>query len=160
MVPPVDLPPPPERPELSPEVQIAGEEELFVPAEGARRQALALLPAAAERVVVLCHPRPRCGGTMHNAVVVVLAKALAEAGGGRVGWLRFNFRGVGKSQGRYDAGRAEEHEFSSPEEETSELAGRLHATLSVVPEAEHDFIRFRREVARLVVPFVAPELSP
>jgi alpha/beta superfamily hydrolase len=123
MVPPVDLPPPPERPELPPEVQMAGKEELFVLAEGARRQALALLPSAA----------------------------------GRVGWLRFNFRGVGKSEGQIVA--AGRDPFSSPEE-TSELAGRLHATLSVVPEAEHDFIRFRREVARLVVPFVAPELSP
>lgn len=49
-------------------------------------------------------------------------------------------------------------QFSSPEE-TSELAEQLHATLSVIPEADHDFIRFRREVARLVIPFVAPELS-
>jgi hypothetical protein len=48
--------------------------------------------------------------------------------------------------------------FSTPEE-TSEPAGRLHATLSVIAEADHDFIRFRREVSRLVVSFAAPELS-
>jgi hypothetical protein len=211
-------------------VHIAGEEELFWPAEGVTIQSLGVLPAGADRVVIICHPHPLYGGTMHNAVVVVLAKALAEGGAKRVGWLRFNYRGVGKSGGRYDAGKAEvfdakgalaqvrgrlprakisligysfgtgvayraaaadggvdritliapslrmtridsapfagpvqmiaagRDQFATPEE-TNELAERLHAELSVLPEAEHYFIRFRREVARLVIPFAAPELS-
>jgi alpha/beta superfamily hydrolase len=231
MAPPVDLPPPPERPELPPEVKIAGEQELlFSTEDGVNIQGLARLPATAGRAVVLCHPHPLYGGTMHNAVVVVVAKALYELGADRVGTLRFNYRGVGKSTGRYDAGVAEvfdaraavaevrrqsprarisllgysfgtgvayraavneedidrislvapsprmtkidlgtyegpvqivaagRDQFCSPEE-TEALAKRLRAVLSVVPEAEHYFIRFRREVARLVVPFVAPELS-
>jgi uncharacterized protein len=48
--------------------------------------------------VVLCHPHPRFGGTMHNKVVYRLARGLRTAG---AVVLRFNFRGVGGSQGEY-----------------------------------------------------------
>jgi len=44
---------------------------------------------------------------MHNAIVVALAKTLAEAGGQEVGTLRFNFRGVEASTGRYADGEGE-----------------------------------------------------
>jgi alpha/beta superfamily hydrolase len=49
-------------------------------------------------------------------------------------------------------------QFSSPEE-TKALAEQFGAALTVIPDADHYIIRFRREVARLVVPFVAPETS-
>jgi alpha/beta superfamily hydrolase len=48
--------------------------------------------------VVLCHPHPLFGGTMHNKVVYRLARGL-RASGAVV--LRFNFRGVGASHGEY-----------------------------------------------------------
>lgn len=53
---------------------------------------------------VVCHPHPEYGGSMDVALVVAIAKGLARAG-----WvaLRFNFRGVGQSQGAYDEGRGE-----------------------------------------------------
>jgi len=51
------------------------------------------------RAAVVCHPHPQFGGNMDNNVVVAVAEALAEAG---LGSLRFNFRGVGLSQGGYD----------------------------------------------------------
>jgi alpha/beta superfamily hydrolase len=50
-----------------------------------------LLPAA-----VLCHPHPLFGGSMENSVVVAIASALNNSG---IATLRFNFRGVGESQG-------------------------------------------------------------
>jgi uncharacterized protein len=52
---------------------------------------------------VVCHPHPKGGGTMHNKVVYRAAKVFSG-----LGWpvLRFNFRGVGRSQGKHD-GRAE-----------------------------------------------------
>jgi uncharacterized protein len=53
---------------------------------------------------VLCHPHPRYGGTRHDAVLEVIARALLEAG---ISVLRFNFRGVGGSAGCYDEGRGE-----------------------------------------------------
>ena len=53
---------------------------------------------------VIAHPHPLFGGTMQNKVVQTLARAFVQCG-----WqaLRFNFRGVGGSQGVYDEGRGE-----------------------------------------------------
>jgi alpha/beta superfamily hydrolase len=53
---------------------------------------------------VIAHPHPLFGGTMDNKVVQTLARAFVLSG-----WraVRFNFRGVGKSQGTYDEGRGE-----------------------------------------------------
>jgi alpha/beta superfamily hydrolase len=53
---------------------------------------------------VLCHPHPLHGGTMQNKVVHTAARAMQEAGAVTV---RFNFRGVGRSEGPYDEGRGE-----------------------------------------------------
>lgn len=53
---------------------------------------------------VICHPHPLFGGTMHNKVVHVLARTL-RAGGAAT--LRFNFRGVGTSEGVHDGGAGE-----------------------------------------------------
>ena len=53
---------------------------------------------------VLCHPHPQHGGTMDNKVVITLARAFVQLGYRAV---RFNFRGVGGSAGRWDEGRGE-----------------------------------------------------
>jgi uncharacterized protein len=55
-------------------------------------------------VGVVCHPHPLHGGTMQNKVVHTVARAMQEAGAATV---RFNFRGVGASEGRYDDGIGE-----------------------------------------------------
>jgi alpha/beta superfamily hydrolase len=47
---------------------------------------------------LVCHPHPLYGGTMHNKVVYRLARGLRRAG---MVVLRFNFRGVGRSQGEH-----------------------------------------------------------
>jgi len=57
--------------------------------------------------VVVCHPHPQGGGTMHNNVVYRVAKALGDAG---ATVLRFNFRGVGRSTGSYGGGLDEEED--------------------------------------------------
>jgi alpha/beta superfamily hydrolase len=53
---------------------------------------------------VLCHPHPLYGGSLHDAVLDCLTTVLLRAG---VDVLRFNFRGVGASEGRHDRGIGE-----------------------------------------------------
>ncbi|HEU5282062.1 MAG TPA: alpha/beta fold hydrolase [Gammaproteobacteria bacterium] len=53
---------------------------------------------------VVCHPHPLFGGTMHNKVVTTLVKTFQSQG---VNTIRFQFRGVGQSQGEFDHGRGE-----------------------------------------------------
>lgn len=60
--------------------------------------------AARTRFGVVCHPHPLYGGTLDNKVVYTLARAFVEMG---VPAIRFNFRGVGASEGSYDDGRGE-----------------------------------------------------
>ena len=57
--------------------------------------------------VVICHPHPLHGGSMHNNVVTALALGLAEEG---FVTLRFNFRGVGESEGEHGQGENEYEE--------------------------------------------------
>jgi uncharacterized protein len=58
--------------------------------------------------VVFAHPHPQFGGTMHTKTVFQGAKALARIG---CAVLRFNFRGVGASEGTFDQGEGEKEDF-------------------------------------------------
>ena len=60
--------------------------------------------ATARGVAVVAHPHPLFAGTMDNKVVQTLARALVSCGWSAV---RFNFRGVGATEGVYDEGRGE-----------------------------------------------------
>jgi uncharacterized protein len=55
-------------------------------------------------MALICHPNPTQGGTMDNKVVQTLARAFIQ-----LGWraVRFNFRGIGQSEGGWDEGRGE-----------------------------------------------------
>lgn len=55
--------------------------------------------------IVICHPHPQYGGEMHNNVVGALIRAALGTG---VAALRFNFRGVGESEGSHDNGIGEQ----------------------------------------------------
>src|SRR3984885_11045759 len=57
---------------------------------------------------VVCHPHPAGGGSMHNKVVYHAMKALSSFG---LPVLRFNFRGVGLSEGVHDDGHGEQDDF-------------------------------------------------
>ena len=68
-------------------------------------------PAEAPRAVaVFGHPHPLHGGTMHTKALYQAAKAMPRIG---VAALRFNFRGVGRSAGTFDAGPGEQEDFKA-----------------------------------------------
>ena len=73
-------------------------------------------------IAVILHPHPQFGGTMNNQIVYNLYYAFAERG---FSVLRFNFRGVGRSQGSFDHGQGE----------LSDAAAALDWVQSINPEA-------------------------
>lgn len=65
-------------------------------------------PASPAWLAVIGHPHPQMGGTLHNKVVHTLARAARDLGGIAV---RFNYRGVERSEGGYDEGVGEVADF-------------------------------------------------
>lgn len=78
---------------------------LFVDGPAGRLEASLWLPPEEPRAAaIVCHPHPLHGGSMQNTVVFRLARGLQAAG---LAVLRFNFRGVGLSEGAHDGGDGE-----------------------------------------------------
>lgn len=75
---------------------------------------------------VVCHAHPLHGGMMHFKVVFRAAKALQHHG---LAVLRFNFRGVGRSEGTHDDGRGEQDDVRAA---LDEMARRFPALPQVV----------------------------
>ncbi|HEY0665140.1 MAG TPA: alpha/beta fold hydrolase [Gallionella sp.] len=78
-------------------------------------------------IAVVAHPLPTMGGTMENKVVTTLAKTFAELG---FAALRFNFRGVGASEGEFDSGNGEVEDVRSVVDYALEAFGHLPLILS------------------------------
>jgi len=81
-------------------------ERLQLPGPAGTLEALIETPqnAAAAAFGVICHPHPVYGGTLDNKVVYMLARTFQELG---LPTIRFNFRGVGASEGAFDNGIGE-----------------------------------------------------
>jgi uncharacterized protein len=71
---------------------------------GSLEIATAMPIAPATHLAIICHPHPLFGGTMQNKVVTTLERAFRESG---CATIRFNFRGVAKSEGSYAQGVGE-----------------------------------------------------
>lgn len=83
------------------------QEQLTLEGRAGALQAVLEEPAAPQSpaaFMVVCHPHPLHGGTMDNKVVTTLARCAHELGAPT---LRFNYRGVGASEGSWDEGRGE-----------------------------------------------------
>lgn len=80
-----------------------------------------------QAIAVVCHPLPTMGGTMENKVAVTLAKTFAELG---CVALRFNFRGVGASEGDYTGGDGEVEDVLAVTAFAREQFGTLPLILS------------------------------
>ena len=79
----------------------------FATSDGVRLEGRLLAPAEPRGAAVVCHPHPLLQGSMSSLLVPMIQRALAAAG-----WaaLRFNFRGVGRSEGRFEEGRGEQRD--------------------------------------------------
>ena len=92
--------------------------------EGAagRIEVAATLPESPRAVAVIAHPHPLFGGTMDNKVVTTLAKVFTEAG---MATYRFNFRGIGATEGSHDQGHGEAEDLARVVEHARATSGEL-----------------------------------
>jgi len=93
-------------------------ESFEFPGPAGRLEAVLMRPEGAPvAAAVVCHAHPLQGGIMHFKVVFRAAKALQHEG---VAALRFNFRGVGRSEGVHDHGRSEQDDVRSALDEAEQ----------------------------------------
>jgi len=88
------------------------EKKIFIPSGELRLEGLLNINDASPHGggMVACHPHPLYGGNMLNPVVAAAVEAAFEEG---YSTLRFNFRGVGESEGAYDEGKGEKGDVSA-----------------------------------------------
>jgi len=88
------------------ELPAAGESARFGIAgpAGELEMAVAMPDSGPRAAAVVCHPHPLYGGSLDNKVAYALARVCRDAG---MAVARFNFRGVGTSEGSFDDGRGE-----------------------------------------------------
>jgi alpha/beta superfamily hydrolase len=79
------------------------EEKVFIPSTGIQLEGLLSIQGASSfrGGVILCHPHPQYGGDMDHPVITMAVEAASQEG---FSTLRFNFRGVGESEGSYGEG--------------------------------------------------------
>ena len=85
------------------------EERIFFKADGLKLEGM-LADFHNDKGVVISHPHPLYGGSMHNNVVKAVAHAYQEE---EFSTLRFNFRGVERSEGDYDNGIGEQEDVKA-----------------------------------------------
>jgi alpha/beta superfamily hydrolase len=85
-------------------ILLAGEKKQTVQGESGLLEVLSYETGSPAALAVICHPHPVQGGTMINKVVTTLHKAFAEK---NFNTIRFNFRGVGESEGAFAEGLGE-----------------------------------------------------
>ncbi|MCY7370096.1 MAG: alpha/beta fold hydrolase [Polaromonas sp.] len=125
-------------------------------AAGAVELAIDAPQGASAGIAVLAHPHPLFGGSLDNKVVQTMARAFVQAG-----WtaVRFNFRGVGKTEGQHDEGRGELDDFLAVVEHVAPLAQAPGGQLALAGFSfgayvtTHAFARLAplRPIARLVL---------
>ncbi|MFI4962298.1 MAG: alpha/beta hydrolase [Legionellales bacterium] len=87
-----------------------GEHPLILQGKAGTLEAVLTVPAQidSDYIAILGHPHSLQGGTMNNKVVTTMARVFKEL---NIGSLRFNFRGVGQSEGAYDEGIGESEDM-------------------------------------------------
>lgn len=105
-----------------------GQHKFSLPGPAGVLHGVAHLPDTEPRAIaIVAHPLPTMGGTMEHKIVTTLAKTFAELG---FVALRFNFRGVGESDGSYDEGNGETEDAVAVAHYAQQEFGHLPLILS------------------------------
>ncbi len=107
------------------------------------------LPSRGTAGAVICHPHPQYGGDMDNPIILTVTRALQQAG---FSTLRFNFRGVGGSDGSYGGGVGEADDARAAVRYLIEPKAQ-----QIVAGADHFFVGYEQAVAEAVRVFMAGE---
>jgi alpha/beta superfamily hydrolase len=111
------------------------EEQITFPSGELTLEGMIAKPGTAtlERGAVVCHPHPLYGGSMYNNVVEAVLEAMW-----RLGWatLRFNFRGVGPSEGEHSGGTREADDAAAA---VGFMAGELAVSSQKIALAGYSF---------------------
>lgn len=104
------------------------EEKVFFPSHEIQLEGLLSIQEASSfrGGLVLCHPHPQYGGDMNHPVLTTAVEVASQEG---FSSLRFNFRGVGKSEGSYGEGIGERKDVKAAAEYLSFRLKNDHATL-------------------------------
>ena len=88
------------------------EAKVFIPSDGIQLEGLLGIQEAPSfrGGVIFCHPHPQYGGNMDHPVITASLEAAFQEG---FSTLRFNFRGVGESEGSYDEGVGERQDVKA-----------------------------------------------
>ena len=88
------------------------EEKVFIPSNGIQLEGLLSIQGSfsLRSGVIFCHPHPQYGGDMDHPVITTSVEAASQEG---FSTLRFNFRGVGESQGSYGGGIGERQDVKA-----------------------------------------------
>lgn len=107
-------------------------------------------------VAVVCHPHPLYDGSLHNKVTYTLSRTLSQMG---VPALRFNFRGVGESEGEYANGIGETEDLLAVIAEARRLYPNREVWLAGFSFGAYISLRVARkaEVSQLIT--VAPPVN-
>ncbi|HTE83780.1 MAG TPA: hypothetical protein VK821_03535, partial [Dehalococcoidia bacterium] len=114
-------------------------------------------------ILVVCHPHPLYGGSMHNNVVDALCDAALQEG---MSALRFNFRGVGASSGSHTGGDGEQDDVLAALTAAADLPGGAANESHSAGLAGYSFgasmaarVRSRASPAPRVLLLVSPPMS-
>ncbi len=101
--------------------------QLVTTADGHGLEGETRVPTHPIGAAVLAHPHPEQGGSMRSLVTSELFRTLPERG---VAVIRFNFRGVERSEGTYDAGHGEQHDIVAAIDTITSLIGEIPLVLA------------------------------
>jgi alpha/beta superfamily hydrolase len=103
------------------------ESHLLTTTDGIGLEAETRVPVRPVGAAVLAHPHPEHGGSMRSLVTSELFRTLPERD---VAVIRFNFRGVERSEGTYDDGHGEQHDVVAAIDALSELVSGVPLVLA------------------------------